>query len=101
MIDPGGLETDWMDELREGAIDGLIIGDALHAELGLGDNYSEFRPGYAVPGPITEQSDGRLRAGNGEAGMVARYRLARSMIEWGSPRGGPMISMTEVHRCAF
>ena len=43
---PSELRTDWADELAGGSIDGLVLCEALHAELGLGGNYVEFRPGY-------------------------------------------------------
>ncbi|MFB8282298.1 hypothetical protein [Nocardia colli] len=46
MVDPDVLKRDYMDELRGGAVDGLVVCDALHAELGLGDNYTAFQPGY-------------------------------------------------------
>jgi hypothetical protein len=35
-----------VNELADGMIDGLVLGQALHDELGLGDNYVEFQPGY-------------------------------------------------------
>jgi hypothetical protein len=31
---------------RFSTIDGLVLCQALHAELGLGDNHVEFQPGY-------------------------------------------------------
>ena len=46
LLDPADLQSDWTDELAEGSIHGLVLCDRLHAELGLGDNYEEFQPGY-------------------------------------------------------
>lgn len=43
---PSELRNDWADELADGSIDGLVLCEALYAELGLGSNYVEFRPGY-------------------------------------------------------
>lgn len=45
-IDPAELRSDWADELAAGNIDGLVLCQALHRELGLGTNYVEFQPGY-------------------------------------------------------
>ena len=45
-LEPGDLESDWMDELSEGAIHGLVLSEILHAELDLGPEYTEFQPGY-------------------------------------------------------
>ncbi|MEQ4209778.1 hypothetical protein [Actinopolymorpha sp. B9G3] len=45
-VDPSELKSDWADELADGTIDGLVLKDALHDELRLGDNYVEFQPGY-------------------------------------------------------
>ncbi len=45
-LDPSELRSDWPDELADGTINGLVLSEALHAELGLGDNYVEFQPGY-------------------------------------------------------
>jgi hypothetical protein len=43
---PSELSSDRSDELADGTINGLVLCEALHAELGLGDNYVEFQPGY-------------------------------------------------------
>jgi hypothetical protein len=45
-LDPEELKSDWADELANGAISGLVLCEALHAELCLGRNYVEFQPGY-------------------------------------------------------
>jgi hypothetical protein len=45
-LDPAELRSDWVDELADGTIHGLVLCEALHAELGLDDNYVEFQPGY-------------------------------------------------------
>jgi hypothetical protein len=45
-VSPSELRSDWSDELADGTIHGLVVCAALHAELGLGDNYIEFQPGY-------------------------------------------------------
>lgn len=45
-LDPAELRNDWADELADGTINGLVLCKALHAGLGLGDNYVEFQPGY-------------------------------------------------------
>jgi hypothetical protein len=45
-VDPEELKTDWAYELADGTIDGLVLCQAVHDELGLGDNYVEFQPGY-------------------------------------------------------
>lgn len=45
-LDPEELKSDWMDELADGTISGLVLCQALHSELGLGSNYVEFQPGY-------------------------------------------------------
>jgi hypothetical protein len=45
-VDPEELKTDWANELADGTINGLVLGQALHHELGLGGNYVEFQPGY-------------------------------------------------------
>jgi hypothetical protein len=45
-LDPGELKSDWIDELADGTINGLVLCQALHDEFGLGDNYVEFQPGY-------------------------------------------------------
>ncbi|PXX60870.1 hypothetical protein DFR70_10961 [Nocardia tenerifensis] len=46
MIDPVELRTHWLDELEAGDLDGVVLCDAFYEELGLGDNYDVFRPGY-------------------------------------------------------
>lgn len=45
-LDPVELRSDWADELAEGTINGLVLCETLRDELGLGDNYAEFQPGY-------------------------------------------------------
>ncbi|MFI0928654.1 hypothetical protein ACH4TP_32835 [Streptomyces sp. NPDC021012] len=46
-LDPGDLKSDWTpDELSDGSIHGLVLSEQLHAELGLGDDYVIFQPGY-------------------------------------------------------
>ena len=45
-LDPEDLKSDWAGELADGTIDGLVLCQALHDELGLGGNYVEFQPGY-------------------------------------------------------
>ncbi|WP_378730613.1 hypothetical protein [Nocardia brasiliensis] len=61
IIDPAELKSDRIDELRAGAIDGLVLCDALHAELGLGDDYVVFQPGYRWI-PYRGQRPGTLTA---------------------------------------
>jgi len=34
------------DELTDGNINGLVLCNSLHDELGLGGNYVEFQPGF-------------------------------------------------------
>jgi hypothetical protein len=46
LVDPAELKSDWAGELASGSIDGLVLCEALHAELGPGANFVEFRPGY-------------------------------------------------------
>jgi hypothetical protein len=46
LVDPAELKSEWADELESGSIDGLVLCEALHAELGLGGNFVEFQPGY-------------------------------------------------------
>jgi hypothetical protein len=45
-LHPSELRSGWADELADGTITGLVRCEALHADLGLGDNYVEFQPGY-------------------------------------------------------
>jgi hypothetical protein len=45
-LDPAELKSDCADELADGSIHGLVLCEALHVELGLGNNYTEFQPGY-------------------------------------------------------
>lgn len=45
-VDPAELRSGWTDELAGGSIDGLVLCEALHDELGLGGKYAEFGPGY-------------------------------------------------------
>ena len=46
LLDPAELKDEWPDELAEGKINGLVLCDRLHGELGLGDSYVVFQPGY-------------------------------------------------------
>lgn len=47
LVDPDELKADWTpDELSDGGFHGLVLSEELHAELGLGDSYVTFRPGY-------------------------------------------------------
>ncbi len=65
------LKSDWTpDELSDGSIHGLVLSEALHAELGLGDDYVTFRPGYRwvpyrgeKPRPETGGRLGTVQAG--------------------------------------
>lgn len=45
-VDPEELKTDWADELADGTLDGLVLCQTMHDELGLDDSYIEFQPGY-------------------------------------------------------
>ena len=45
-VDPAELKSYWIHELADGTINGLVLGEVLHRELGLGGNYIEFQPGY-------------------------------------------------------
>ncbi len=45
-VDPAELRIGWADELANGSIDGLVLCNALHSELGLGGNHVKFQPGY-------------------------------------------------------
>ncbi|MEU0274149.1 hypothetical protein [Streptomyces sp. NPDC006307] len=45
-VDPAELKAEWSEELAEGSLHGLVLSDTLHAELGLGDAYVPFQPGY-------------------------------------------------------
>jgi hypothetical protein len=45
-LDPGELRTEWSQELTDGSLHGLVLREELHAELGLGDDYVTFQPGY-------------------------------------------------------
>ncbi|MTE15394.1 hypothetical protein [Nocardia aurantiaca] len=40
------LETENIDDLRTGAFHGLVLCEALHTKLGLGQDYVTFQPGY-------------------------------------------------------
>ena len=46
LLDPAELKNELSTELAEGSIHGLVLCDRLHDELDLGDNYTEFQPGY-------------------------------------------------------
>ena len=45
-LDPKKLNRQLGGQLADGAINGLVLCQALHDELGLGGNYVEFQPGY-------------------------------------------------------
>ncbi|WP_297619622.1 hypothetical protein [Nocardia sp.] len=45
-INPNWLKGGWIAGVGAGAADGLVLCDALHAELGWGDEFAVFRPGY-------------------------------------------------------
>jgi len=40
------LKTRYLKSLSDGSVHGLVLSEALHAELGLGPEYVEFQPGY-------------------------------------------------------
>ena len=46
LVDSEVLHADLAEELRDGTIHGLVLSEEIHAELGLGDDYVEFQPGY-------------------------------------------------------
>jgi hypothetical protein len=46
LLDLDELKAECADELRDGTYDGLVLAEQFHAELGLGDEYVEFQPGY-------------------------------------------------------
>ncbi|MFB7718498.1 hypothetical protein [Nocardia sp. NPDC056100] len=46
MIDPAELKREWFDEPGEASPHGLVLSEATHAELGLGDGSIVFQPGY-------------------------------------------------------
>ncbi|GAB2537661.1 hypothetical protein [Nocardia heshunensis] len=46
MIDPDELEREWFDKPGEASPHGLVLSEALHAELGSGDDSVVFQPGY-------------------------------------------------------
>ncbi|MFC9896196.1 hypothetical protein ACFVMC_21115 [Nocardia sp. NPDC127579] len=46
LLDPVELEGEWSEELADGSLPGLVLCERLHGELGLGDDYVLFRPGY-------------------------------------------------------
>ncbi|MFE7838647.1 hypothetical protein ACFU53_22110 [Streptomyces sp. NPDC057474] len=46
LLDPVELKTEWSEELTNGSLHGLVLCEGLHAELGLGDDYVPFQPGY-------------------------------------------------------
>jgi hypothetical protein len=45
-LNPAELRSDWTDELADGTVNGLVLSETLRDELGLGDNYVDFQPGY-------------------------------------------------------
>lgn len=45
-VDVEELKSEYLEDLAEGKVRGLVLSDALHAELGLGAEYADFRPGY-------------------------------------------------------
>jgi hypothetical protein len=46
LVDPEDLRDSWEAELADGFIHGLVLCDAVHHELGRGDGWVEFQPGY-------------------------------------------------------
>ncbi|MFE3073528.1 hypothetical protein [Streptomyces sp. NPDC059247] len=46
LLDPVELKAEWSVELADGSLHGLVLSENLHGELGLGDEYVPFRPGY-------------------------------------------------------
>jgi hypothetical protein len=46
LVDPEDLRENWDVELANGDIHGLVLSDALYREVGLGDGWAEFQPGY-------------------------------------------------------
>jgi hypothetical protein len=46
LLDPAELRAEWSRELTDGSLHGLVLCERLHFELGLGDDYVPFRPGY-------------------------------------------------------
>ncbi|WP_327287551.1 hypothetical protein [Streptomyces sp. NBC_01198] len=46
LLDPDELRAEWSEELADGSLHGLVLCEQLHRELGLGDLYVPFRPGY-------------------------------------------------------
>lgn len=58
-LDPAELRS-WAAELTDGTIHGLVLSEALHAALGLSDNYVEFQPGYLWNPYQGEPVDGAL-----------------------------------------
>ncbi|MFI0404493.1 hypothetical protein [Actinomadura sp. 3N508] len=46
LLDPVELKSEWMGELADGSLSGLVLCERLHSELGLGDDYVPFQPGY-------------------------------------------------------
>ncbi|MDH6227853.1 hypothetical protein [Streptomyces sp. MJP52] len=45
-LDTAGLAAEWSEELADGSLDGHVVRESLRDELGLGDSYVPFRPGY-------------------------------------------------------
>lgn len=60
-VDPVELEAEWSVELSEGSLHGLVLPERLHRDLGLGDEYVPFRPGYRWV-PYRGESPGELIA---------------------------------------
>lgn len=46
LLDPAELKMEWSEELADGSLHGLVLCEDLHGDLGLGDNYVPFQPGY-------------------------------------------------------
>lgn len=46
LLDPIELKAEWSEELADGSLPGLVLCERLHGELGLGDEYVPFQPGY-------------------------------------------------------
>ncbi|WP_370413889.1 hypothetical protein [Streptomyces fradiae] len=46
LLDPVELKAERSEELTDGSLHGLVLCERFHGELGLGDEYIAFRPGY-------------------------------------------------------
>ncbi|MGW7026600.1 hypothetical protein ACWGFX_05250 [Streptomyces xanthophaeus] len=46
LLDPAELKREWSEELADGTLHGLVLCEELHDDLGLGDDFVPFRPGY-------------------------------------------------------